>query len=60
MEITKEEASLIMGALDRVDVRGLETNRQVMVLAARLQNFLTKQPEPTEEEDGDDVPASSE
>lgn len=59
MEITKEEAALIMGALDRVDVRGLETNRQVMVLAARLQNFLTK-PEPTEEEDGDDVPASSE
>lgn len=59
MEITKEEASLILGALDRVDVRGLETNRQVMVLAARLRSFLSK-PEPTEEEDGDDVPASSE
>lgn len=60
MEITKEEAALIMGALDRVDVRGLETNRQVMVLAAKLQSFLTKKPEATEEEDGDDVPASSE
>lgn len=59
MEITKEEANLIIGALDRVDVRGLETNRQVMILAARLQNFLS-QPEPTEEDNGDDVPDSSE
>ncbi len=59
MEITKEEAQLMLNALDRVDVRGLETNRQVMILAARLQQFLT-QPEPTEEDNGDDVPDSSE
>lgn len=59
MEISKEEAQLIMGALDRVDVRGLETNRQVMILAAKLQNFLTAAPQ-VEEEDGDDVPDSSE
>ena len=59
MEINEQEAQLIMGALDRVDVRGLETNRQVMILAAKLQNFLTAAPQ-VEEEDGDDVPDSSE
>ncbi len=63
MEITKEDAQLILGALDRVEVRGLETNRQVMVLAAKLSAFLQPaQPpvEPTEEDNGDDVPDSSE
>lgn len=60
MEINEQEAHLILGALDRVDVRGLETNRQVMVLAARLTAFVQKVETPAEEEDGDDVPASSE
>lgn len=53
MEITKDDARLILGALDRVDVRGLETNRQVMILAGKLKSFLQSVDQPAEEENGD-------
>lgn len=61
MEITKQEASLILGALDRVDVRGLETAQAVVILGAKLQKFLqpVQPPVDFEEEDGD-VPESAE
>lgn len=56
MEISKTEASIILSALDRVQVQGLNTQQAVLALARRLNAFVTA----SEATDGDDVPSSSE
>lgn len=56
MEISKTEASIILSALDRVQVQGLNTQQAVLALARRLNAFVIA----SEATDGDDVPSSSE
>lgn len=58
MQLNKDEAKLVLEALNRVDIRGLDTAQSVLVLATKLRSFVTA-PE-VEEVNGDDVPASPE
>jgi hypothetical protein len=50
MTVTKEEAQMILAALDKIPVQGVQIQKQVVVLCAKLEAFLAK-----EETSGDDV-----
>lgn len=58
MELNKDEAALVLEALNRVDIRGLDTAHTVLAVATKLRSFISA-PEAVEV-NGDDVPSSPE
>ena len=57
MEISKQEARLLLTALDKVSVQGIKVQVMAVALAARLESFINQE---DTEVDGDDVSGPSE
>lgn len=59
--ITPQEANVILQVMDRVDVKGLQSQRVMLSIAYKLSQFVEASGEaPAEVNDGDDVPSTAE